>query len=295
MELFEALLSNLPAAVIFVDSADQIRTWSRSAESLFGIGPQDFANHANVRTITGFDLAAGKNASESSDPASTTSNSGNGFDEPNRRSRRDSITNSAGQSISVDVLSIDLVVGGQPWRMIAIHQALPYQEVSAELERQAFTDALSELLNRRGFQRELESHLDSPLTLAILDVDFFKRVNDQYGHAAGDEVIRWISKKLQALFPQAICIARLGGDEFGVVMHSTDIEQTETMFESFRDSVETDHSASPLGMTVSIGVAIAHDAEVQPRELLSRADKAMYCSKRAGRNRVTLVEVASTR
>ncbi len=187
-----------------------------------------------------------------------------------------------------NVFSID----GQPWSLVVFKNPAIEHLAELELSRLALTDPLSELLNRRGFQACLESNLNRRLALAIIDVDYFKKINDQLGHEAGDNAIQWIAERLQNAFPRAICIGRLGGDEFAVVLEARSNDDLRTTFEQFRADVQRKPiSWYATGLTISIGVAIARQAGGSARELLTNADRAMYRSKQAGRNLVTVVEI----
>ena len=151
---------------------------------------------------------------------------------------------------------------------------------------------MSNLLNRRGFQIRLESNLGQPLTLGIIDIDFFKAINDANGHPAGDQAIRCIAGFLKETFPNAICLGRLGGDEFGVVVATDDEEKTRRDFESLRELIETSQFSKIISeLSVSIGVAVSRRANVPARDLLTLADQSMYESKTAGRNRITIAIV----
>ena len=162
----------------------------------------------------------------------------------------------------------------------------------SELYIQSRTDDLSQLLNRRGFQSTLERHLDYRLALSIIDIDFFKRINDTLGHPIGDQAIAWFAKQLSQSFPDAICIGRLGGDEFGVVLEVDETSTIESRFKQFCNLIECTHpDFYPAGITVSLGVAIAKSANVSSRLLLTAGDRAMYQSKEKGRNQSTTTEV----
>jgi len=289
-ELFQVMLSQSPDAIVFVDPANRIRFWSRSAETLFGIGPAEFPEHVSVRRIVELDFVS-HDATTSNSLNSKLLDSNSTDDDLSAHPSGCAVSNSDGNALLVDRFAIKPANGDPPWQMFVLKRVVRPDARHAELERQALTDPLSDLLNRRGFQQALEAHLDRALTLAIIDVDFFKRINDEFGHETGDDAIKWIAQKLQRSFEDSIGIGRLGGDEFGVILDSQNIDEARTRFESFRDNVEEDRSACPLGMTISIGVAVAEKPGVSCRDLLSRADKAMYRSKQEGRNRVTVVGI----
>jgi len=176
------------------------------------------------------------------------------------------------------------------------------KRLTEELHRireDALTDALSGLLNRRGFDRELErltppdSAPEGTLALIMLDIDHFKKVNDTYGHPLGDRVIAAVGQSIRECLGQAGVAARYGGEEFAVLLPSHKIELAEHMAQSIRTRIEQGtirrrHGEAPVGaVTVSAGVAVWH-SEDDASSLIERADRALYASKRAGRNRVTI-------
>jgi two-component system cell cycle response regulator len=169
--------------------------------------------------------------------------------------------------------------------------------VRASMEM-AITDALTGLYNRRY----LESHLAQLIAHAVnrgrlvsvltLDVDFFKSVNDTYGHDAGDRVLQEMAGRLRASIRSTDLACRTGGEEFVVVLSGTDLHTAERVGERVRKLV----AAKPflvapgchLSVTVSLGVASLLSVEDAPGDLLKRADQALYRAKREGRNRVSL-------
>jgi diguanylate cyclase (GGDEF)-like protein len=123
--------------------------------------------------------------------------------------------------------------------------------------------------------------------LAIIDIDHFKAVNDQWGHVVGDQAIQFVAQRMNSYFYEPVCIARLGGDEFAVVLSTSDEEAARGQLDGFRKQlgaqVATNHE---IELTVSIGIALS-DGQASARDLLTAADQAMYQSKNAGRNQVT--------
>ncbi len=177
------------------------------------------------------------------------------------------------------------VAGSQNrWTVLYLEDAQRSTRRELILEQEATTDELSGLANRRGFQRKLESNLSEKLALAIIDIDRFKQVNDQFGHVAGDDVIRLLGVRIRDLFADLCLIAaRTGGDEFGILCRSTDapamlekLEALRTLFENEKQSVAQ--------ASVSIGVVISQISGLGSRELLTRADSCLYEAKDAGRN-----------
>jgi diguanylate cyclase (GGDEF)-like protein len=158
--------------------------------------------------------------------------------------------------------------------------------LAARLERTARTDALTGLPNRRAWDEELEREIvhaartETPLCVALLDLDFFKQFNDMNGHPAGDSHLKEVAALWRSRLRTADLIARYGGEEFAVLLTATDAFQAQNLIEDLRDSV-------PLDETVSAGVAQWDRRESGP-ELFARADAALYRAKRTGRDRTVL-------
>ena len=169
--------------------------------------------------------------------------------------------------------------------------------VRASMEM-AITDALTGLYNRRY----LETHLSHVIANAVnrgrlvsvltLDVDFFKSVNDTYGHDAGDRVLQEMAARLRASIRASDLACRTGGEEFVVVLSGADLHMAERVGERVRKLVAAKpFLAAPgchLSITVSLGIASLQTVEDAPEDLLKRADQALYRAKREGRNRVSL-------
>ena len=158
------------------------------------------------------------------------------------------------------------------------------------LQKEATTDFLSGLANRREFHKVLEANCSRPICVAVIDVDHFKQINDQRGHLIGDAAIRFVAEQMLKSFFDAVCVARLGGEEFGVIVDAT-VEDVAGKFEDFRKSLERrPFSEHDICLTVSIGLALSNDVS-DGHTLLECADKAVYESKHLGRNRLTVFEL----
>lgn len=168
-------------------------------------------------------------------------------------------------------------------------------EANARLERMAVTDGLTGLFNHRRFHEALHSELlrcerhKRPLAVLMVDVDFFKRVNDSMGHPAGDELLRRLAEVLSADLRQTDLIARYGGEEFSVLLPETTKAEALQVAERMRESVETKINEGgrwTQRITVSVGVATFPEDGAAAEEVLEAADRALYVAKRQGRNRV---------
>lgn len=160
----------------------------------------------------------------------------------------------------------------------------------ADLERQATTDSMTGVLNRRAFQKRLANAQSG--VLALLDLDHFKQVNDRFGHAAGDAALLTLADMMRSKLRHEDAIGRLGGEEFGVIFPGLTTEAALAACERLRTALEDTEIQTPQGsfrVTMSIGVAplIAGSA---PEAIFRQSDAALYRAKALGRNRVELAE-----
>lgn len=173
---------------------------------------------------------------------------------------------------------------------------LAYHE---ELHKLATLDPMLGILNKRSFLDYLEqkcarAHISGvEFALVLFDIDHFKRVNDTYGHGAGDQVLREVARTVAANLRGGDLFGRYGGEEFAILLPETDAEQAMRVAEKLRLAVEAvavvqDPNPTPIQVTISLGIARFDPDEtppVPPRLLLDRADNALYQAKRSGRNR----------
>ncbi|MBE7681797.1 MULTISPECIES: GGDEF domain-containing protein [Paenibacillus] len=169
------------------------------------------------------------------------------------------------------------------------------------LERRASTDHLTNLSNRREFEKSLELQLErarenrQKLSLLVIDIDRFKKVNDTYGHSAGDAVLKQLGQLLIEHSRSADMVSRNGGEEFAILLLDCGNHQALAIAESIRQSVEKYLFALPDGttirLTISIGVAVFpdHCDEQDDADFFEQADRALYEAKNTGRNRVCAI------
>jgi diguanylate cyclase (GGDEF)-like protein len=165
------------------------------------------------------------------------------------------------------------------------------------VQRQAVTDELTGLFNHRRFQEAIESEAErarrfgQDMGLVMLDIDDFKKVNDNYGHQQGDRVLAEVARILRESSREIDAPARYGGEELAVVLPQTDIEGAYNLAERVRSGIAGLELPLPDGkgtvrVTASLGVASLPHGEGEPRDLLARADAALYEAKRSGKNKV---------
>ena len=187
----------------------------------------------------------------------------------------------------------ELIVGLAADAAIAIQNA----KLFGEVQHLASTDSLTGLSNRRYLielgEREFgrARRYQHPLTAIILDIDHFKKVNDTYGHAVGDQVLQDLAARCRRIVREIDIVGRYGGEEFVVLLLETDLKGACVLAERLRrhiseSPIDTDGGA--VTITVSLGVTVLDDQCADLDHLLQRADQALYVSKREGRNRVSM-------
>ena len=176
-----------------------------------------------------------------------------------------------------------------------VEHKLTVERLQAEADR----DYLTGLANRRRFRKALGQEVErwrryqTPCALLLLDVDHLKRINDTYGHPAGDRVIRFVAAALSELSRDNDTAARLGGEEFALLLAGVGSEKAVAAAERLRRAV----CANPLeevgAVTISVGVAACPSNAINERELFAASDTALYRAKREGRNLVVLADAES--
>lgn len=166
------------------------------------------------------------------------------------------------------------------------------------LQEQSLRDALTGLYNRRQMDISFEDAFEeaeertAPLSVLLIDIDHFKKLNDVHGHAVGDEALKLLADLLEDMFRGSDVACRFGGEEFVVLLPGADLATAVKRAEELRErcqSMTLFSDGKPLNFTLSVGVAALEEGMSQPDELLKRADEALYKAKNQGRNRVETV------
>jgi diguanylate cyclase len=179
--------------------------------------------------------------------------------------------------------------------------------IRKELERakrEANTDTLTALANRKAFNEELDARITLPesigtVSLLIADIDYFKRFNDTHGHLLGDKLLRFVSNSLKQCVRGQDLVARYGGEEFAIILPETPLKGGSAVAENIRAAIETQRlrkkeSQESIGsVTLSIGVACLRAGDTA-ESFIQRADMALYRAKQTGRNRVVSESVLNS-
>lgn len=165
----------------------------------------------------------------------------------------------------------------------------------SQLQEEVGKDGLTGIANRKTFDLVMKDliHNDIPFSLILLDIDHFKKVNDTYGHLVGDEVIKFLVTVMTDLMREGDMCFRYGGEEFCIIVPYGDQEVAGNIAERVRQKMEQSISPAGVAVTLSLGVSVFPKYAFSPNELVKLADKALYQSKREGRNRVTIYSHSS--
>jgi two-component system cell cycle response regulator len=193
---------------------------------------------------------------------------------------------------------------------IRVHHRLTHtirelEESKKALAELATTDALTQLKNRRLFYTQAEQNLadcrrnERDMSVLVLDIDHFKKVNDTYGHHTGDEVLIRVAKLLSRMVRAVDTVARFGGEEFAVLMPETNKLGAAVLGERIRSVIEKEHivvDGQTIAVTASLGIATLAAEQVESiDQLLSIADRRLYLAKNSGRNRICISDDGRSR
>ncbi|MGY6157887.1 sensor domain-containing diguanylate cyclase [Paraburkholderia strydomiana] len=291
---FQAVIDSAYDAIVTIDEEHRIRLFNRAAENLFGyradevIGqriemllPEKFrGNHA--RNVRQFANSTQKSLRAVTPPRMDESNSVYGR-------HRD------GTIIPVEIAISKIELEGEVEFTAVVRDISDRARLIQLLKKQAVTDALTGLPNRREFIDSVEKMLaaDGVLSVFILDIDYFKKINDSYGHDIGDEVLRVLADVGMTIPFESKLFARWGGEEFVGALPGADASVAFRIADALRKRCEQQESehvwrTKPIAFTVSIGVVTREAGERDVDALMRRADRALYRAKETGRNRVAV-------
>ncbi|MEL6963538.1 MAG: GGDEF domain-containing protein [Pseudomonadota bacterium] len=198
----------------------------------------------------------------------------------------------------LNIRHIPVLEGGRAVAMLSIRD---FEHACKELQEQATTDGLTGLSNRRAFEAKLHSEhqlhrrFKAPLSVAMFDVDHFKKINDTFGHSVGDQVLVELAWMLKSDLRSFDHVARVGGEEFAILFPHTDLTDAATACERIVQFIESETISTNAGgipVTISAGLSILQPKDGAGSDVLRRADELLYQAKAAGRNCVKVELIA---
>ncbi len=286
------VLDHLFEGVYYVDRERKILLWNRAAERLTGFSSEEVLGRHCFDAVLRHVSAEGKLLCFTGCPLQATLNDGQ------ERETEIFLHHKKGHRVPVHVRVAPVfgengdVIGAVEMFRDATSE-LEQKERFDYLERMAFIDVLTGLPNRKYVLDSLKARLEEfrrfewSFGVLFIDVDHFKRINDEHGHKVGDQMLKMVAAALKAASRRLDIVGRLGGEEFVAVVTNVDEKRLLTVAERFRTLVEFSamRELNNLSVTISIGAAMAQKGD-SCDALLERTDELLYQAKRAGRNRV---------
>lgn len=291
----EDLLNDLNEGVYFVDKDRGITFWNHSAERITGFSAQEMIGRFCYDNLLNHVDEQGNQLCLTGCPLHATLSDGE------YRSAQVYLHHKNGHRLRVEVKIRPLTVNGEIVGAAEVFSTTDLSDRSdlsrSELEKLALFDQLTQLPNRRYIDTFLDNQirdfetLGIPFGVLMLDLDFFKRINDEYGHEAGDSVLKMVAGTFQGAMRRNDFIGRWGGEEFVAILRGVTHLELRAIAEKVCRMVArsgTTRGSDCLRITVSIGATMVK-TEDTAATLMRRADKALYVSKDEGRNRVTVL------
>lgn len=286
-DMLQSISDSVQDALVLMDENGLIHFWNPAAEKIFGYSAAEMLGESLDCCIFAED-----NEDISGD-GEDVSNIGELFD--GYGSFTVNVRRKGGTVFPAEVLLSPLRKDDKWWVVGTVRDVTERKEAEDKLRRLATTDPLTGLANRRFFMESADEALERSLryerdlSLLMLDIDFFKNVNDMYGHDAGDDVLQGLAAAGLKILRKIDVFGRIGGEEFSVLLPDTGLEGAEMVAERLRREIEQTRMktrAGELNITVSIGVASLNEEINTLEHLLKASDIGLYSAKHAGRNRV---------
>src|SRR5699024_2712974 len=155
------------------------------------------------------------------------------------------------------------------------------------LNKQATLDGLTRINNRRTFDNIMNQYIEAKqaFSLILLDIDFFKKVNDRFGHLIGDEVLKFLTEEMKDIIGEDHLCFRYGGEEFAIIVNTNDEDEAFKLAESLRTHIANTVSLSGEQINISLGLTMFRENDIHIKDIVNRADAALYHSKSTGRNK----------
>jgi diguanylate cyclase (GGDEF)-like protein/PAS domain S-box-containing protein len=290
-DAIDAMMAKVADGMMLLDPDGTIRSWNAAAETLFGYTMSEVVGR-NVLILVPEELRESNLAATGRFLATGQSNIVDKGNLNYPAVRKD------GSRFELEFAVTRMGSGKTPQLVVVFRDISERKAAERALAQLALHDSLTGLPNRTSFERRIEEALQrrkrsgGQLALMLLDLDYFKKVNDSLGHAAGDMLLVAFAKRLQGALREIDLVARLGGDEFTVIAEGLKdsgdaVAIADKVIATMRDPIDVDGRALPV--STSIGIALYCEGDTA-QTLMQRADKAMYEAKRAGRARYRLAE-----
>lgn len=293
-ELYRKLLNQIEDGIYFVTTDRTISYWNKSAERITGYSSEDVVGTRCCDNILNHIDKEGVHLCHEGCPLLKTMQDGMDRQAPVYLSHK------KGYRVPVSIKTLPIYDGAEIMGAIEIftdqEKAFNLLESIEELKILAHYDSMTGLANRRKMNDFLQQQqinqntLDIPFGVILADIDNFKRVNDCYGHEAGDEVITMAGKVLSSVVRKSDLIGRWGGEEYAGGFPGISLEYLEKIAEKMRVMIKESvvyYKGETIEITISIGATMSRKNE-DPKELMNRADKMLYKSKKDGRNCITV-------
>lgn len=290
---YKEMLNNFYEGIYFVSPERQISFWNNGAERITGYSRQEVVERHCYDNILRHVDEEGTELCFQGCPLKKT------IEDGQRREALVYLHHKNGHRLAVLIQTFPVKRNGEVIGAVEVFQEnaerLSMLKDLQELEKMALNDQLTEVPNRRYLEsqvkRKWEQFNDLGLSFGVIfiDIDHFKHVNDTYGHSVGDEVLKVLSKSMQSVLRRDDFIGRWGGEEFVVIIGNASPDAMEAVSEKIRmiaASTPISGIDPPVQVTVSLGATILKEGE-DWQTVLERADRLMYMSKQAGRNRTT--------
>jgi len=297
LNLYKEILDNMYEGIYFVDTNRKITYWNKAAERISGFSSKEILNSFCYNGILNHVDDSGKPTCKSGCPLMKTIKDGKNRETALYLHHKD------GQRVSVAIKTIPLVSEG---KIIGAAEVFTDNKEEAErikeinqLKTYALYDQLTELPNRRYIDSFLDNRIKEfkqlkiPFGVIMMDIDFFKKFNDTYGHNIGDMVLKAIAKTLKGTFRKSDLVGRWGGEEFFAILSSISQKELEIIAEKVRvlvgkTAIRHSETNNKISATISLGATLIKKGDTIDA-IIKRADSAMYKSKETGRNKVTVM------
>lgn len=288
--VYRSIVENSVDAVVIINRSGDIISWNAAAERMFGYNSSEVIGKYVHDILPSHDLREKANKSFNKFKIKGTGPLVGKVLQVRGLKKN-------GDEIHVQFSFNTVEVKGELFAFAFLRDISELISLQEKLTHQATIDELTNILNRRAFLKQAEAAYSmsirhkEPLTLLMMDIDFFKEINDQYGHQAGDIALQEFAKNISEIIRTEDIFGRVGGEEFFLALLKTPINIAVDMAERIRLAIEgvtITTSNLCFRLTVSIGITSIEKGDSSLQEMQNRCDKALYEAKKAGRNRVVL-------